>query len=172
MLVLRISRISHQPGLTRGPLAIILTWNFAFAFLSVFLSFALGLAISILYGDPNFPGKKILRSLLIIPYTIPSLITILIWRGILNENIGIVKYVLRNLINFAPAWTTNQWWAKAAVLIVNLWLGYPYFMLVTSGALQSIPSDIYEAAEVDGARGGISSGTSPCLCCWLQLVRY
>jgi len=137
----------------RGPLAIILTWNFAFAFLSVFLTFALGLAISILYGDPNFPGKKILRSLLIIPYTIPSLITILIWRGILNENIGIVNAVLRNLINYAPAWTTNQWWAKAAVLIVNLWLGYPYFMLVTSGALQSIPSDIYEAAEVDGARG-------------------
>ena len=137
----------------RGPLAIILTWNFAFAFLSVFLTFALGLAISILYGDPNFPGKKILRSLLIIPYTIPSLITILIWRGILNENIGIVNIVLRNLINYAPAWTTNQWWAKAAVLIVNLWLGYPYFMLVTSGALQSIPSDIYEAAEVDGAQG-------------------
>lgn len=137
----------------RGPLAIILTWNFAFAFLSVFLTFALGLAISILYGDPNFPGKKILRSLLIIPYTIPSLITILIWRGILNENIGIVNTVLRDLINFAPAWTTNQWWAKAAVLIVNLWLGYPYFMLVTSGALQSIPSDIYEAAEVDGAQG-------------------
>lgn len=137
----------------RGPLAIILSWNFAFAFLSVFLTFSLGLAISIFYGDPNFPGKKILRSLLIIPYTIPSLITILIWRGILNENIGIVNIVLRNLFNYAPAWTTNQWWAKSAVLIVNLWLGYPYFMLVTSGALQSIPSDIYEAAEVDGAHG-------------------
>lgn len=137
----------------RGPLAIILSWNFTFAFLSVFLTFSLGLAISILYDDPSFPGKKILRSLLIIPYTIPSLITILIWRGILNENIGIVNTILRQLINFAPAWTTNQWWAKAAILIVNLWLGYPYFMLVTSGALQSIPSDIYEAAEVDGAKG-------------------
>lgn len=145
-------RFITSPAL-RGPLTIILTWNFAFAFLSVFLTFSLGLAISILYGDPNFPGKKILRSLLIIPYTIPSLITILIWRGILNENIGIVNTVLRDLFNFAPAWTTNQWWARAAILIVNLWLGYPYFMLVTSGALQSIPSDIYEAAEVDGARG-------------------
>jgi ABC-type sugar transport system permease subunit len=145
-------RFITSPAL-RGPLTIILTWNFAFAFLSVFLTFSLGLAISILYGDPNFPGKKLLRSLLIIPYTIPSLITILIWRGILNENIGIVNTVLRDLFNFAPAWTTNQWWARAAVLIVNLWLGYPYFMLVTSGALQSIPSDIYEAAEVDGARG-------------------
>ncbi len=145
-------RFITSPAL-RGPLTIILTWNFAFAFLSVFLTFSLGLAISILYGDPTFPGKKLLRSLLIIPYTIPSLITILIWRGILNENIGIVNTVLRNLFNFAPSWTTNQWWARAAILIVNLWLGYPYFMLVTSGALQSIPSDIYEAAEVDGARG-------------------
>lgn len=145
-------RFITNPAL-RGPLAIILTWNFTFAFLSVFLTFALGLGISILYGDPSFPGRKILRSLLIIPYTIPSLITILIWRGILNENIGIVNTVLRDLFNFAPAWTTNQWWARAAILIVNLWLGYPYFMLVTSGALQSIPSDIYEAAEVDGAMG-------------------
>jgi ABC-type sugar transport system permease subunit len=145
-------RFLTSPAL-RGPLTIILSWNFAFAFLSVFLTFALGLAISILFGDPNFPGRKILRSLLIIPYTIPSLITILIWRGMLNENVGIVNNVLRDLFNFAPAWTTNQWWAKAAVLLVNLWLGYPYFMLVTSGALQSIPRDIYEAAEVDGASG-------------------
>jgi len=145
-------RFVTSPAL-RGPLVIILAWNFAFAFLSVLFTFSMGLGISILYGDPKFPGKKILRTLLLIPYTIPSLITILIWRGMMNPDIGIINRVLESLIGISPDWFNNQWLAKAALLIVNTWLGYPYFMLVTSGALQSIPTDIYEAAEVDGASG-------------------
>ena len=135
----------------KGPLALIVSWNFAFAFLSVFLTFSLGLAISIFYGDPKFPGKKLLRSLLLVPYTIPSLITILIWRGMMNPQIGVLNNILNSLFGISPEWFTNQWLAKIAILIVNLWLGYPYFMLVTSGALQSIPLEIYQAAEVDGA---------------------
>ncbi|HCU57644.1 MAG TPA: hypothetical protein DF984_05375, partial [Anaerolineaceae bacterium] len=69
-----------SPGL-RGPLVIIVVWNFIFATMSLVLTFGLGLLIAVIYSDPNFKGKKILRSLLLIPYTIPSLITILIWRG-------------------------------------------------------------------------------------------
>ena len=145
-------RFITSPAL-RGPLVIILVWNFAFAFFSVLLTFSLGLAISILFGDPKFPGKKILRTLLLIPYTIPSLITILIWRGMMNPDIGIINRILESVIGISPDWFNNQWLAKAAILLVNLWLGYPYFMLITSGALQSIPTDIYEAAEVDGATG-------------------
>jgi len=140
------------PGL-RGPLATIVTWNFIFAFMSLFLTFSVGLLISIIYGDPKFKGKKLLRSLLLIPYTIPSLITILIWRGMLNPDLGIINRVLNNVFGFSPDWFNVPWLARAAILIVNTWLGYPYWMLVTSGALQSIPSDIYEAAQVDGATG-------------------
>ena len=135
----------------RGPLVQIISWNFAFAFFSVFLTFALGLAIAIFYNDPDFPGKKIIQSFLLIPYTIPSLITILIWKGLLNPQIGIVNNTLNNLFGTAPDWFANHWWTKAGILLVNLWLGYPYFMLICSGALQAIPSDIYEAATVDGA---------------------
>jgi len=91
--------------------------------------------------------------LLLIPYTIPSLITILIWRGMFNPQFGVINRVLVSLLNIAPNWTTNAWLARTALLIVNTWLGYPYWMLVTSGALQSIPHDIYEAAQIDGATG-------------------
>lgn len=140
----------NSPGL-RGPLLTIVAWNFIFAFGSLLLTFSLGLFISILYGDPNFRGKKILRSLLLIPYTIPSLITILIWRGMFNPDLGIINHVLESLLNISPRWFTQPWLARAALLIVNTWLGYPYWMLVTSGALQSIPNDIYEAAQIDGA---------------------
>ncbi len=135
----------------RGPLVRIITWNFAFAFLSVLMTFSLGLAIAIMFNDPRFPGKKLIRSLLLIPYTIPSLITILIWRGMMNPEIGVINRALQAWFGWAPPWFTDQWWAKIAILIVNLWLGYPYFMLICSGALQSIPEDIYAAAEVDGA---------------------
>jgi ABC-type sugar transport system permease subunit len=135
----------------RGPLLRIILWNFAFAFLSVLLSFSLGLLIAIMFNDPLFPMKKLIRSLLIIPYTLPALITILIWRGMLIPDVGVISRILNELFGWSPPWFTNQWWAKAAILLVNLWLSYPYFMIVSSGALQSIPEDHYAAAQVDGA---------------------
>lgn len=135
----------------RGPMVRIVTWNFAFAFLSLFLNFALGLGIAIMFNDPKFPLKKIIRSLLIIPYTVPALITILIWRGMLNPELGVIDRFLEGLFGWAPPWFTDQWWAKVAILLVNLWLSYPYFMLICSGALQSISEDYYAAAQVDGA---------------------
>jgi arabinogalactan oligomer / maltooligosaccharide transport system permease protein len=135
----------------QGPLVRIIAWNFGFAFFSLLLNFALGLAIAILFNDPHFPLKKIIRSLLIIPYTVPALITILIWRGMLNPQLGVISRSMQSLFGWSPPWFTDQWWAKIAILIVNLWLSYPYFMLICSGALQSISEDYYGAAQVDGA---------------------
>lgn len=135
----------------RGPLVQIMTWNFIFPAVSVLTTFSLGLAIAVMFNDKDFPFKKIIRSLLLIPYTIPGLITILIWRGMLNSEFGVINRFLEDWFGWAPRWTTEPFWAQTAVLLVNLWLGYPYFMLVTSGALQSISSDLYEAATVDGA---------------------
>ncbi len=135
----------------RGPLVRILVWNFIFPTVSVLSTFSLGLAIAVLFNDKDFPFKKVIRSFLLVPYTIPGLITILIWRGMLNPEFGVINRTLERFIGVAPGWTVDPFWAQTAVLLVNLWLGYPYFMLVTSGALQSISSDLYEAARVDGA---------------------
>ncbi len=135
----------------RGPLIRIIAWNFGFAFFSLLLNFSLGLAIAILFNDQNFPLKKLIRSLLIVPYTVPALITILIWRGMLNPELGVIDRFLEGWLGWAPPWFTDAGWAKVAILLINLWLSYPYFMLITGGALQSIPEDIYAAAQVDGA---------------------
>lgn len=135
----------------RGPLVRIITWNFIFAFMSVFLTFALGLGIAYIFNDRTLPGRKVIQSFLLIPYTVPSLITIIIWRGMFNNDVGVINRTLESLFGIAPAWTVDATLAKIAILIVNLWLGYPYFMLICSGALQAIPADLYEAAEVDGA---------------------
>ena len=145
-------RFATSPAL-RGPLVRIMVWNFIFPLVSVISTFSLGLGIAIMFNDKDFPLKKIIRTLLLVPYTIPSLITILIWRGMMNPEFGIINRTLEQWLGVAPPWTTEPIWAQTAVLLVNLWLGFPYFMLITSGALQSIPSDLYEAATVDGANG-------------------
>lgn len=142
-----------QSSALRGPLFHIISWNFIFAFMSVFMTFSLGLIIAYIYNDRSLPGRKIIQSFLLIPYTIPSLITIIIWRGMFNNEYGVINRVLEQLFHIAPSWTVEPTLAKLAILIVNLWLGYPYFMLVTSGALQAIPEDLYEAAGIDGANG-------------------
>ena len=135
----------------RGPLVRIITWNFAFAFLSLLFNFSLGLAIAIMFNDQDFPFKRLIRTLLIIPYTLPALLTILVWRGMLNPELGVISRALEAVFGWAPPWFTDQWWAKVAILLINLWLSYPYFMLICSGALQSISDDYYAAAQVDGA---------------------
>lgn len=145
-------RLFTSPAL-RGPLVQIFIWNLIFPLLSVFTTFSMGLAIALMFNDKRFPFKKLIRTILLIPYTIPSLITILMWRGMLNPEFGIVNKMLEQWIGWAPPWTTDAIWAKVALVLVNLWLGYPYFMLVCSGALTSISSDLYEAATVDGANG-------------------
>ncbi len=143
-------RLTTSPAL-RGPFIRVFLWTFAFAFFSVSTTFVLGLFVALVFDDPNIPGKKLIRSLLIIPYAIPSTISILIWRGMFNEQLGILTKVMDNLVGWSPAWFSDPMWAKVGIILINLWLGYPYMMLICSGALQAIPRDIYEAGEVDGA---------------------
>ncbi len=143
-------RLINDPSL-RGPLIDIFIWTVVFALLSVLTTFALGLFVAIVLNDTNFVGKRLVRSLLIIPYAIPGVIAIVIWRGMLNPNIGIVSDIISNATGVSVPWFSDPTWGRIAILLVNLWLGYPYMMLICSGALQAIPSDIYEAADVDGA---------------------
>ena len=139
----------------RGPLLRVFVWTFAFAFLSVLLAFSLGLLIAIAFGR-NMPAQKLIKGLLIIPFAVPNAITILVWRGMLNPLDGVVSTTLAHLFNQPAGWPpvfADQWWVKFALILINIWLAYPYFMLVNSGALQAIPTDMYEAASIDGANG-------------------
>lgn len=133
-----------------GPLIRVFLWTIGFAFFSVITSFALGLFMALLLQRQTITNR-LLKSVLIVPYAIPGMISILIWRGMLNPNGGVITTSINNVFGWAPPWQTDAGWAKIAILLVNLWLSYPYFMLICSGALQSISSSIYEAAEVDGA---------------------
>ena len=132
-----------------GPFLRILAWTFAFAVLSVATTFLLGLFLAITFNDVRLRGRKVYRTLLIVPYAIPGFLAALLWSGMLNRSFGFVNQVL--LDGAAIPWLTDPWLAKLSLLGVNLWLGFPYMFLICTGALQALPADVLEAAKVDGA---------------------
>jgi arabinogalactan oligomer/maltooligosaccharide transport system permease protein len=132
-----------------GPFGKILLWTFAFAVLSVASTFLLGLFLAIAFNDARLRGRKIYRTLVILPYAIPGFLAALLWSGMLNRSYGFVNEVL--LGGASIPWLTDPVLAKLAVLGVNLWLGFPYMFLICTGALQSLPGDVLEAARIDGA---------------------
>lgn len=133
----------------RGPLISVTIWTFVFAFLSVLTTFALGLFLAIVFNHPRMRGRALYRSLIILPYAFPGFLGALVWAGLLNQDFGFINQSL--LGGATIPWLTDAMWGKVSILIVNLWLGFPYMFLVCLGALQSIPDDIQEAAKVDGA---------------------
>ena len=135
----------------RGPFVSVLIWTFAFAILSVLLSFGLGLFLAITLNHPRVRGQRLYRSLLILPYAMPAFLSAVVWAGMFNQTFGFINTVL--LRGASVPWLNDPWLAKAAVLLVNLWLGFPYMFLICTGALQSIPADAIEAAKIDGASG-------------------
>jgi ABC-type sugar transport system permease subunit len=143
-------RVVSDPRLTQAFVGVF-TWTFIFAGVSVLLTFAVGLGLALVFNDERLPLKGLFRTLAIIPYTIPGFISALIWVGLLNPNFGPINSFLHSTFGVNPQWFNDGTLAKAAIFIVNTWLGYPYMLIVTLGALQSIPSDLYEAAEIDGA---------------------
>lgn len=139
-------RIYSDP-LVRGPFVRVFVWTVIYAFSSVFLGFFLGLLVALLFNVPRMRGRRVYRAILIIPYAIPGFLSLLVWKGLLNQQWGLVN----KLLGVDWPWLDQPTLAKISILLVNTWLGFPYFFLVATGALQAIPSELKEAAAIDGA---------------------
>lgn len=130
----------------------VLGWTICFAVLSTLGSYAMGLILAILLNNPHMKESKIYRALLIVPWALPSTIAILAWQGLLNEQYGGINNLLHAIgFNVNIPWMTDVFWARFGIIMVNLWLGFPYMMNVCLGSLQSIAPEFYEAAKIDGA---------------------
>jgi maltose/maltodextrin transport system permease protein len=135
----------------RQPMLQIFAWTVAFAALSMLLTFSLGILLASILQWPHLRGKSVYRILLILPYAVPAFISILVFRGLFNQNFGEINLILGSIFGLKPSWGTDPTLARATTLIVNTWLGYPYMMLIGMGYLQSIPADHYKAAALEGA---------------------
>ena len=130
----------------RSALIPVFIWTIVFASLTVLTQFALGLLIAMTLNR-KLHGRRIYRSILILPYAMPSIMSILIWGGMFDTEFGAINHLFGTHVH----WFQSALYARLAVIIVNLWLGFPYFYLICSGALQAIPAELSEAAAIDGA---------------------
>jgi len=138
----------------RAPLLKVIVWTFVFAFATVATTFILGMAIAFLFNHEKLRGKPFYRSVMILPYAFPAFLSVYVWVGLLNKENGFVNTVILGQEPGSDGnipWLLEEGPARIAVLLVNLWLGFPYMFLIVTGALQSIPGELTEAARIDGA---------------------
>lgn len=130
-------------------------WNtFVFVFCSIAGQFLLGFSLALFFAM-KFPGSSYLRGLFLVSWVMPGLVVGAIWNWILAGDFGVLNYVLRGvgLISENIFWRADTNFSLWAVIITNIWLGTAFNMILLSVGLASIPKDIYEAAELDGANG-------------------
>ncbi len=160
----------------QGPEAVtfgrVFVWTVIWAGASVLLSLGLGLFLALLMNNPHLKGRTFYRTIFILPWAIPAFISVMMWQGLLNTEYGAINQILGHLgldralaaavgfctgqpVSLPIAWLNQVGWAHVAVLAVNVWLAFPFQLTTCLGALQSVPSDVYEAASVDGATSGL-----------------
>ena len=143
-------RIFTSEGI-RAPLISIFIWTMVFATISVVGTFAVGLLLASILQWPHLSYKPVYRILLILPYAVPAFISILVFKGLFNQNFGEINMILEALFGVRPNWNTDGLLARFMILVVNIWLGYPYMMLLAMGFLQAVPEDHKKAAVLEGA---------------------
>lgn len=124
--------------------------TFLWTLLNLFFHVSIGVFLALILNK-NIKGKSIFRTLLILPWAVPQYITALTWRGMFNSEYGAIPLILERTFGLSIPWLTTEWGAFTACLITNIWLGFPFMMIVALGGLQSIPDELYEAADIDGA---------------------
>ncbi|AEM86667.1 carbohydrate ABC transporter permease [Streptomyces violaceusniger] len=127
-----------------------LGWTVTWTVCCVALTFSIGLGLAVLLNR-RFAGRTLYRSLLILPWAVPAFVSVFAWRLLYNEKNGILNKVLDGGGIDAVPWLNDPTMAKASVIAVNIWLGVPFMLVALLGGLQSIPGELYEAAEMDGA---------------------
>jgi len=144
------ARLFTEPNF-REPFLGVFIWTVAFSGLTVLGAGALGLLLACLMNWEALQGRAVYRVVLFLPYAVPAFLSILVFKGLFNQNLGEINLILGGLFGIKPAWFSDPALARLMLLIVNIWLGFPYMMVLCSGLIQSIPADLYEASAIAGA---------------------
>lgn len=149
----------------------LLLFNITWTFTNVILHVVLGVLIALALNSKNLIGRRIYRALFILPWAIPGYINALTWRNMFDQNFGAINFLIGDINRLlGTSFDTHIRWLDAttppiggllsflplafyALLVTNVWLGWPFMTVVATGALQAIPEELYEAAGIDGANG-------------------
>lgn len=135
----------------RQPFLRIFLWTLVFSAGTVLFASALGMVLAVLLNWDALRFRGLYRLLLFLPYAVPAFISILVFKGLFNNNSGEINLILEALFSVKPAWFSDPFLAKTMLLIVNTWLGFPYMMVMCMGLIKTIPADLYEASAIAGA---------------------
>ncbi|MFE6691367.1 carbohydrate ABC transporter permease [Streptomyces sp. NPDC057743] len=141
---------NYRAVLTDGVFWSRLGWTVTWTLACVALTFLIGLALATLLNR-QLRGRTWYRLALILPWAIPAFVSVFTWRMLYNEKNGLLNKVLAGGGIDGVPWLNDPTWAKLSVIAVNVWLGVPFMLVALLGGLQSIPGELYEAAEMDGA---------------------
>ncbi len=123
-----------------------------FTLASLVFQLAIGLGLAVFYTR-RFPGSSYMRGLYLLAWSIPIVVSGTVWRWLFDGESGVVNYLLRSLhlVSDKIYWTSDAQYSLLAVIIVNIWLGIPFNLSLLMAAMQGLPTDVYEAADIDGA---------------------
>lgn len=144
------ARVFQDEGIQKTFFAIF-AWTVVFSVLTVILTVAVGMVLACLVQWEALKGRAIYRVLLVLPYAVPSFISILIFKGLFNQSFGEINMMFSALFGMKPAWFRDPIAARTMIIIINTWLGYPYMMILCMGLLKAIPGDLYKASAMEGA---------------------
>lgn len=144
------NNVFNMGGIMGNTFMRVLGWTLIWAVFATFLNYVFGMVVALMINKAGIRFKSLWRTCFVISIAVPAFVTLLFMRQLLDE-FGPVNTILQNVGLSSVKFLRDPLIARITVIIVNLWIGIPYTMLITSGILMNIPADLYEAARIDGA---------------------
>ncbi|MEN2768648.1 sugar ABC transporter permease [Ornithinibacillus xuwenensis] len=128
----------------------VFTWTIVWTVVATTLQIVLGFFLALLVNDKRVKFKRTIRTVLILPWAVPAFVSILIFSALFNPTFGAINRDILSQFEIMIPWLSDPFWAKVALITIQTWLGFPFVFALFTGVLQSVPADMYEAADVDG----------------------
>ncbi|MCR6095752.1 sugar ABC transporter permease [Salipaludibacillus agaradhaerens] len=130
----------------------VLSWTLIWTFVATTLQIALAMFLAVITNHPRLKFKKLIRTVFILPWAVPAFVTIIIFSALFHDTFGAINtQIIIPLFGEGIPWLQNATWTKIALIMIQVWLGFPFIYALFTGVLQGISSDWYEAADIDGA---------------------
>lgn len=145
-------------GSYRETFVAVLSWTIIWTLCATTLQITLGIFTAVVLNQKFIKARRLFGIIFLLPWAVPAFITIMSFSNMFNDSIGAINTQVLPIINSLPfveigslPWKTDPFWTKVAIIMVQGWLGFPFIYVLTTGILQSIPEELYEAAKIDGA---------------------